>query len=102
MRPNPDIHPQARADQRRQFEYLRDNYAGPLTLRKFIAAMREAKSKIRDNPKTWSYAPGSKRVRKVQVLEFRFQVFYTIQKNGVPLILEFAGPGLQPRGVDRL
>jgi hypothetical protein len=102
MRPNPDIHPLARADQRRQFEYLRDAYAGPVTLRKFIDAIREAKDKIRDNPATWSFAPRSKRVRMSQILEFRMQVFYTIQKSGVPLILEFAGPGLQPRWADRL
>ena len=101
MRRNPDIHPLARADQRRQFEYLLDAYAGPVTLRKFVAAIREAKNKIRDNPATWSFAPGSRRVRKVQILEFRMQVFYTIQKNGVPLILEFAGPGLQPRWGER-
>jgi plasmid stabilization system protein ParE len=99
---NPDIHPWARADLRHQFGYLQAAYAGPATLRKFIRAVREAKNKIRDNPRTWSFAPGSKRVRKVQILDFRMQAFYTIQRNGVPLILEFAGPGLQPRWVERL
>ena len=30
------------------------------------------------------------------------QAFYVIQKNGVPLILKYAGPGLQPRWTTRL
>jgi len=100
--PNPDIHPEARSDARRQFQNLVENHCSEITLRKFVTALREAKAKIRDNPTTWSKAPGSKTVRKVQILDFRMQAFYVIQKNGVPLILEYAGPGLQPRWSTRL
>jgi hypothetical protein len=48
--------------------------------------------------------PGScsKQIRKVQMARFRMQVFYVIQENGVPIILEFAGPGLQLRWAERL
>ncbi len=99
---NPDIHPEARKDVRRQFQNLIDAHCGDTTLRKFVAALRLAKDKIRNNPKTWSKAHGSKTVRKVQILDFRMQAFYVIQKNGVPLILEYAGPGLQPRWASRL
>ncbi len=93
---NPRIHPKARLDLRRQFEYLREAHAGPATLRKFIDAIREAKRKIGDNPTTSNFVPGSKRVLRVQVRAFRMQVFYLITPNGTPLILEIAGPGVQP------
>ncbi len=99
---NPQIHPAALADVRRQFRYLQAASAGSVTLLKFIAAVRQAKNQIRDNPGTWSLVPGSRRVRRVQIPDFRMQVFYTIQKDGVPLILEIAGPGLQPRWRGRL
>jgi len=102
LKPNPDIHPEARADVRRQFQNLVDAHCGDVTLRKFVTALRTAKAKIQNNPTTWSKAPGSKTVRKVQILDFRMQAFYVIQKNGVPLILEYAGPGLQPRWAARL
>jgi hypothetical protein len=96
------IHPQARLDQRLQFEYLRRSHAGPITLQKFINSIREAKIKIRDNPKTWSFVPGSKRVRRVQVPAFRMQLFYVLTADNLPFILEIAGPGAQPRWLGRL
>ena len=54
------------------------------------------------NPQTWSFAPGSKRVRRVQVRAFRMQVFYIILPAGTPFILEIAGPGLEPHWRGRL
>jgi len=99
---NPRIHPLARLDQRRQFEYLRKVHVGSGTLQKFIDAIREAKKKIGDNPQTWSFVPGSKRVRHVQVPTFRMQVFYIITPDEVPFILEIAGPGAEPRWRERL
>ena len=98
----PRVHPYARQDQRRQFEYLRKTNAGPATLQGFIDAVREAKKKIGDNPKTWNFAPGSKRVRRVQILNYRMQVYYVITPDEVPLILEIAGPGAEPRWHKRL
>ena len=99
---NVQLHPLALADLREQFRYLQGNHVGEITLRRFVESVQEAKRRIEMNPPTWSFAPGSKRVRKVQIKRFRMQVFYAIQKNGVPLILEFAGPGLQPRWARRL
>jgi plasmid stabilization system protein ParE len=98
---NPRIHPKARLDQRRQFEYLREAHAGPATLQKFIDAIREAKRKIGDHPTTWSFVPGSKRVRRVQIRAFRMQIVYVVMPNGTPFILEIAGPGVQPRWLER-
>jgi ParE toxin of type II toxin-antitoxin system, parDE len=98
----PDIHPAADADIDRQFETLHKNYCSSSTLNKFLDAIGEAKRKIRDNPETWSKVSGSKRVRKVQIKDFRMIAFYIIRANGVPLILEFAGPGLLPRWAERL
>ena len=96
------IHPYAESDLNHQIDYLLLGNSGDSTIRKFKLAVRQAKGKIRDNPRTWSLVSGSTKVRKVQILEFRMQVFYSIQSNGVPLILEFAGPGLQPRWAERL
>ncbi len=96
------IHPGARADQKHHFKYLQQAGAAPLTLQKLVDAIREAKRKIRENPATWNFVPGSKRVRRVQIANFRIQVVYTILPDGVPLILEFVGPGFQPRWRERL
>ena len=98
----PDIHPAADADIDHQYERLRDHYCSPATLHKFLDAIEEAKAKIGDNPETWSKVSGSNKVRKVQIKTFRMTAFYVVRKNGVPLILEFAGPGLLPRWSDRL
>ena len=92
----------ARADFQRQFRYLQDAYVGDETLDKFLEEVDQACLKIHKNPRTWSFVPGSRRVRRVQISRFRMQVFYLIRKDGAPVILEFAGPGVQPRWVDRL
>jgi hypothetical protein len=86
----------------RQFDWLRDHDCSPMTLDKFLDAVEEAKRKIGDNPETWSKVSVRSRVRKVQIKSFRMTVFYSIRKNKVPLILEFAGPGMLPRWADRL
>ena len=99
---NPKIHPQAQADYWRQFEYLRKAHVGSVTLRKYFAAIREAKRKITKNPGTWSFIPGSKRVRRVQVRDFRMQVFYIVLPDGRPFILEISGPGELPHWRERL
>lgn len=98
----PIVHPAADEDIDRQFKWLRDNYCDAATLHRFLDAIEKAKVKIRDNPETWSKVPGSKKVQKVQIKSFRMTAFYILQKNKVPLILEFAGPGLMPRWAERL
>jgi plasmid stabilization system protein ParE len=98
----PRIHPQAQRDQRRHFEYLRKAEVGSATLQKYFHAIRDAAQKIADNPETWSFAPGSERVRRVQVPAFRMQVFYILLPNGTPFILEICGPGSPPRWSERL
>jgi hypothetical protein len=101
-RQKPEVHPAADADIDRQYEWLRDHDCSPETLHKFLDAIEEAKTKIGDNPETWSKVSASTKVRKVQIKSFRMTVFYIIRKNKDPLILEFAGPGLLPRWADRL
>ena len=98
----PEIHPAADADLDHLFQWLREKGCSLETLIKFLDAVEEAKAKIRDNPETWSRVSGSNKVRKVQVKSFRMTVFYLVRKNKVPLILEFAGPGLVPRWANRL
>jgi hypothetical protein len=97
-----EVHPAADADIDRQYEWLRDHYCSPETLHKFLDAIEEVKAKIGHNPATWSKVSKSSKVRKVQIKKFRITAFYVIRKNKVPLILEFAGPGLLPRWTDRL
>jgi uncharacterized protein YqgV (UPF0045/DUF77 family) len=75
------IHPGARADQKNHFKYLQQAGAAPLTLQKLIEAIREAKTKIREHPDTWSFIPGSKRVRRVQITSFRMQVVFRKVRN---------------------
>ncbi|HEV3271427.1 MAG TPA: type II toxin-antitoxin system RelE/ParE family toxin [Candidatus Methylacidiphilales bacterium] len=101
-RQKPEIHPAADADIDRQYEWLQNHYCSAETLHKFLDAIEEAKAKIGDNPETWSKVSGSNKVRKVQIKSFRMTAFYVIRKSKVPLILEFAGPGLMPRWADRL
>ena len=73
------FHELAREDYRRQYTYLRKAEVGPKTLQDYIDAIREAKRRIAQNPNTWSRAAGSKTVRRVQILQFRLQVFYVIR-----------------------
>lgn len=96
-------HDEAVADVRKQFFRLRDElHCGPSTLKKFIFSIRKARAKIRNFPKTWSLAKGSKTIRKVQIKEFRMTVFYEIVDAQTVHVLEYAGPGLQPRWSERL
>jgi hypothetical protein len=92
----------AQADLQKQFAYLQQSHASDETLEELVSEIDEALVKINRNPLTWSFAPGSQRVRRVQLLKFRMQVFYFIRSDGIPVILEFAGPGLQPRWAGRL
>lgn len=101
-RQKPEVHPAADADIDQQYKWLRDHFCSPSTLHKFLDAIEEAKTKIGNHPETWSKVSGSNKVRKVQMRSFRMTAFYIIRKNKVPLILEFAGPGLLPRWADRL
>jgi hypothetical protein len=96
-------HDEALADVRQQFVRLRDElHCGPSTLKKFIFSIRKARAKIRAFPNTWSFAKGSKTVRKVQIKEFRMTVFYVVVNAKTVHVLEYAGPGLQPRWSERL
>ncbi len=98
----PVLHPEAVGDYSRYFEYLREKGASVKTLDDYLDAAEEAKLKIAQNPRTWSFSPGSKKVRRVHMRQFRMQVFYTIRSNGEALILEFCGPGAKPRWPERL
>lgn len=93
----PQLHPLAVEDYARYFQYLREMGVGVKTLEDYLDAAEEAKLRIGRNPRTWSFASGSKTVRRVHMRRFRMQVFYLIMPNGVPLIVEFAGPGAEPR-----
>jgi len=97
-----ELHPEAVRDFYNQLRYLEEKQCSLLTIQKFVHAIREGRDKIERNPITWNLARGSKRVRKLQVPAFRYVIYYLVQSNGVPLILEFAGPGQQPRWWKRL
>ena len=96
------FHPAAKLDLQRHVKFLEEAGVLDEQLREFTTAVQEALAKIEHNPMTWSFASGSRRVRKVQIRQFRLQVFYIIRPNKVPLILEVAGPGVQPRWRRRL
>jgi hypothetical protein len=85
-----------------QIDYLHKTDAGDKLTVALLEDLEEAKRKIERNPRTWSFASGSKRVRKVQIPRFRLQVFYIIRMDGAPVIIEVAGPGFQPRWAGRL
>jgi hypothetical protein len=92
----------ALADIEVQLDYLRETDASDEIVVGLLEDLDQAKQKIERHPQTWSFALGSRRVRKVQIPRFRLQVFYIIRKDGTPVILEVAGPGFQPRWVERL
>lgn len=99
---NSYIHWAAEADLHHHVRYLRESNASEEVVRGFLDDAETAIEKIERNPGTWSFAPGSRRVRKVQMPRFRVQVFYRVREDGTPVILEFAGAGLQPRWSTRL
>jgi plasmid stabilization system protein ParE len=99
---NPKLHDLALRDYRVHFEYLQNANVSEKTLGKYLDEIEAAGQRIADNPTTWSFTPGSKRVRRVQVAAFRLQIFYVITPQGVPFILEIAGPGARPRWRGRL
>jgi len=98
----PELHPEAVQDFYDQLRYLEEKDCSDQTLIKFVQTIREGRDKIGRNPLTWSFANPKKNVRKLPTRLFRFVIFYILQPNGVPLILEFAGPGRQPRWAKRL
>jgi hypothetical protein len=96
------FHPDAWIDLGNQARYLEQQNASDEVLRGLFEAVRQAKAKIEQNPRTWSFVPGSRRIRKVQIPRFGMQVVYAIKEDGVPLIIELIGPGVQPRWGERL
>jgi hypothetical protein len=96
------LHPAALSDLADYLNYLLQAKVGDETRLAFSNAIKQTRQKIERNPRTWSFAEGSKRVRKVQIPRFKMQVFYLIRADGAPLILEFAGAGRLPRWADRL
>jgi hypothetical protein len=99
---NLQLHPAAKVDLQEHVAYLLEQGAEGDRLKAFQSAVEEALVKIERNPMTWSFASGSRRIRKVQILRFRLQVFYSMQLDEVPLVLEIAGPGRQSRWRRRL
>jgi len=98
----PELHPEAVRDFYEQLRYLEEKQCSLLTLQKFVHAIREGRDKIGRNPMTWRLVHGSKRVRQVPVKSFRYIIYYLLQPNGIPLILEFAGPGRLPKWKKRI
>ena len=65
--------------------------------------MQAASDAIGRNTLTWPLASPSKRVRKYgPTKNFRFLVFYVISESGIPRIIDYAGPGRQPRWTERV
>jgi hypothetical protein len=96
------IHPLAEIDLQEHVDYLIAADFSDERLLDFQSAVEEAYAKIERNPTTWSFAFRSRRVRKVQILRFRLQVFYLARTGEPPLVLEVAGPGRLPRWRRRL
>ena len=98
----PELHPEAVQDFYDQLCYLEEKHCNDQTLMKFVRTIREGREKIGQNPLTWNFANRSNNVRKLPTRLFRFVIFYVVPPNGVPLILDSAGPGRQPRWAKRL
>jgi len=99
----PEIHVEAKIDFYLQIDYLAKHGCSIETLLKFAREMELASEAIGANPQTWPLARPSKRVRKYgPTKNFRYLVFYVITKNGVPRIIDYAGPGREPRWMKRI
>lgn len=99
----PEIHPEAKIDFYAQIEYLAGQNCSIETLYKFIDEMEAASETIGQNTLTWPLVRPSKYVRKFgPTKNFRYLIFYVVLKNGAPRIIEYLGPGRQPRWLQRL
>ena len=99
----PEIHLEAKIDFYAHIEYLAGQDCAIETLYQFIDEMEDASDAIGQNTLTWPLARPSKCVRKYgPTKSFRYLIFYVVLKNGAPRILEYLGPGRQPRWTQRL
>ena len=71
----------AESDLLQHVHYLRESNASEEVVRGFLDGAEEAVKRIERNPETWSFARGSRRVRKVQIARFRVQVFYRVRQD---------------------
>jgi hypothetical protein len=93
-----EIHAAAKIDFYGQIEYLAKQNCSIETLHKFVDEMEAASDTIRQNPFTWPLARPSKLVRKFGPTKtYRYLIFYVVLKDGTPRIIEYLGPGRQPR-----
>jgi hypothetical protein len=98
-----EILSQAKIDFYRQIEYLAKQGSSMETLYKFVDEMEAATDAIARNPTTWPLARPSRRVRKFgPTKSFRYVIFYLILKDGSIRIIDYSGPGRQPRWAGRL
>ena len=97
-----EIHAAAKIDFYAQIEYLAEQNCSIETLHKFVEEMEVACDAIGENTFTWPLARPSKRVRKFGPTKtFRYLVFYVVLENGTARIIDYAGPGRQPRWMGR-
>jgi len=79
-----EIHAEAKIDFYAQIEYLSGQYCTVETLHKFLDEMEEG-------------------VRKFGPTKtFRYLIFYTVLESGLIRIIDYAGPGRQPRWMERI
>jgi hypothetical protein len=92
-----------KADFYAQIEYLAAQNCSIETLYRFIAEIESADKAIEQNTYTWPLAQPSRHVRKYGPTKtFRYLVYYIVTENGIPLIIEYSGPGRQARWRKRL
>jgi len=98
-----EIHAEAKIDFYAQIEYLSGQYCTVETLHKFLDEMEEGSDAIEQNPFTWPLAQPSQCVRKFGPTKtFRYLIFYTVLESGLIRIIDYAGPGRQPRWMERI
>jgi hypothetical protein len=102
-KPKVEIHAEAKIDFYGQIEYLAGQNCSIETLHKFVEEMEAASDAIGQNPFTWPLARPSKRVRKFGPTKtFRYLIFYVVLESGDLRIIDYAGPGRQPRWMERV
>jgi hypothetical protein len=98
-----EIHAEAKIDFYAQIEYLAEQNCSIETLHRFLDEMEAASEAIGQNTFTWPFARPSKRVRKFgPTKNFRYLIFYVVLTDGTPRIIEYLGPGRQPRWTARV
>jgi hypothetical protein len=95
------LHPAARVDLQVHVAYLLER-ALRATTKGVSDHGRKGLGENRTQPHDLELCARKQAHSQVRILRFRLQVFYITRRGEVPLVLEIAGPGRQPRWLRRL